>query len=112
MDRCPKCKSQEVSWTELTGEDLANADMDVDSMPPEGMECHDCYHIGEEYTFWPTLDELGLSENHCEACGCRRSFGCGHSTEQEIEGRDARLERERAEYEARKVEGGLGRVFV
>lgn len=109
MDRCPHCKSDELGHildaddiNELTGSD------DVHEL----IECSNCGHVGQESEFWATNEELGLSPDYCEACGHRRSFGCGHRQDQEVDALNARLEREAAEHEARKVAGGLGRVFV
>lgn len=82
IERCPKCKSHSVGYYGTLGV--------VDG--EEVMSCEDCDYPGPESEFWPSRAELHLSPTSCECCGRRTSFGCGHSFEQEIEWRAARLE--------------------
>lgn len=75
-DRCPVCKSHEVSAFDYMNEDSSFGEF--------GMECGACGHEGAESTFWPTREELNLPADHCAACHRRRTWGCGHTFEQEL----------------------------
>lgn len=70
-DRCPKCKSTDLCYTGDTEKDY--------------VECDACGHEGDESEFWPTREELGLPEAYCAACKRRRSWGCGHTYQQELD---------------------------
>jgi hypothetical protein len=71
-DRCPKCKSEDVSRLE---EDARGEDV---------LACDACEYTAPESEFWPTRAELGLSLTHCECCNRTLTWGCGHTNEQEL----------------------------
>lgn len=102
IERCPKCGSDEVCWEALTGDDLVEAEGEA------GSKCYECFYAAACDEFLISRAQLGLTIEHCEACAGVRHSECTHDLEDEIAARQQRRE----EYEARKVPGGLGRVFV
>lgn len=72
-DRCPLCKSRELSPVD---DRLASGRLAT---------CGSCGWEGDEAQTWPSFREMGIPADYCGACGRRRLFGCGHQPHQELE---------------------------
>lgn len=70
-DRCPECGSRELAYMDDAAPDAL-----------ETAECGNCGHEGDESEFW--APNPYVRDITCKACGIRRSWGCGHSYEQEL----------------------------